>query len=198
MANVDTSLNPFNMRKLYSIAMIAACAMMVFSCKNNGQEGEKALKNAADEAVESVEDVAAATGRKARKAAKDVEDAAKDAIDRTNEAVEKLDDIIPAAAAEVQPTFNGGDANSFVKYVQDHLVYPQSAIDNGESGRVVVSFIVDANGKIKNAKVTSSASSALDAEALRVVQSAPDWTPAKVGGKNVAVTYSAPVVFTLR
>ncbi len=186
------------MRKVVTISMIAACAMMVFSCKNNGQEGEKALKNAADEAVESVEDAAAATGRKARKAAKNVEDAAKDAIDRTNEALEKLDDIIPAAAAEVQPTFNGGDANAFVKYIQDNLVYPQSAIDNGESGRVVVSFIVDANGKIKNAKVTSSASSALDAEALRVVESAPDWTPAKVGGKNVPVTYSAPVVFTLR
>ena len=89
----------FIMKKITTLAMIAACAMMVFSCKNNGKEEEKALENAAGEAVEAVEDAAGNAGRKARKAAKDVENAAKDAIDRADEAVEKLDDIIPAAAA---------------------------------------------------------------------------------------------------
>ncbi|NLZ20344.1 MAG: energy transducer TonB [Bacteroidales bacterium] len=186
------------MKKIFTIAMIAACAMMVFSCKNNGQEEENALENAASDAVESVEGAARKAGKASRKAAKDVKDATKDAIDRTDEALEKLDDIIPAAAAEVQPTFNGGDANAFVKYIQDNLVYPQVAIDNGEQGRVVVSFIVDASGKVKNARVSSSVSNSLDAEALRVVEGAPDWTPAKVGGKNVPVAYSVPVVFSLR
>ena len=190
------------MKKLFTIAMIVASTMMVFSCKNNGQEEEKALKNAAGDAIESVEgaakDAAGKAGKAARKAAKEAEEAAKKGIDRTNEALEKLDEILPAAAAEVQPTFNGGDSNAFVKYIQDNLNYPQSAIENGEQGRVLVNFIVDANGKIKNAKVVNSVSSALDAEALRVVQSAPDWTPAKVGGKAVPVTYSVPVVFALR
>lgn len=190
------------MKKFFSIAMIAACAMMVFSCKNNGKEEEEALKNAAGEAIESVEGAAKGAAKKAGKAAKDAakaaEDAAKSAIDRADEALEKLDDIIPAAAAEVQPTFNGGDANAFVKYIQDNIEYPQEAIDKAEQGRVVVSFIVDANGKIKNAKVTSSVSSSIDREALRVVNAAPDWTPAKVGGKAVPVAYSVPVVFALR
>ena len=192
------SLIPYSMKRIVTIAMIAACAMMVFSCKNNGKEEEKALKNAAGEAVESVEDAAENAGRKARKAAKDVENAAKDAIDRADDALEKLDDIIPAAAAEVQPTFNGGDANAFVKYIQDNLVYPQIAIENGEQGRVLVNFIVGADGKIRNAKVVNSVSSSLDAEALRVINNAPDWTPAKVGGKAIPVTYSVPVVFALR
>ena len=179
------------MKKITTLAMIAACAMMVFSCKNNGKEEEKALENAAGEAVEAVEDAAGNAGRKARKAAKD-------AIDRADEAIEKLDDIIPAAAAEVQPTFNGGDANAFVKYIQDNLVYPQIAIENGEQGRVLVNFIVGADGKIRNAKVVNSVSSSLDAEALRVVTNAPDWTPAKAGGKAIPVTYSVPVVFALK
>lgn len=186
------------MKKITTLAMIAACAMMVFSCKNNGKEEEKALENAAGEAVEAVEDAAGNAGSKARKAAKDVENAAKDAIDRADEAVEKLDDIIPAAAAEVQPTFNGGDANAFVKYIQDNLVYPQIAIENGEQGRVLVNFIVGADGKIRNAKVVNSVSNSLDAEALRVVTNAPDWTPAKAGGKAIPVTYSVPVVFALK
>lgn len=186
------------MKKIVTIAMIAACAMMVFSCKNNGKEEEEALKNAAGEAIEKVEEAAGKAGKAAKKAAKEAEEAAKQAIDRTDEALEKLDDILPAAAAEVQPTFNGGGSDAFVKYVQDNLVYPQVAIDNGESGRVVVNFIVDANGKIKNARVVTSVSNTLDAEALRVVNSAPDWTPAKVGGKAVPVAYSVPVVFALR
>ena len=186
------------MKKIFTIAMIVASTMMVFSCKNNGQEEEKALKDAAGEAVEAVEGAVGKAGKAAKKAAKEAEEAAKQAIDRTDEALEKLDDIIPAAAAEVQPSFNGGDSDAFVKYVQDNLKYPQVAIDNGESGRVLVTFIVDANGKVKNARVSKSVSESLDAEALRVVQNAPDWTPAKVGGKAVPVTYSVPVVFALR
>ena len=189
------------MKRIFTIAMIVACTMMVFSCKNNGKEEEKALKNA-NEAVESVEgavkDAAGKAGKAAKKAAKEAEDAAKKGIERADEALERLDDILPASAAEVQPTFNGGDSNAFVKYIQDNLNYPQIAIENGEQGRVLVNFVVDANGKIKNAKVVNSVSSALDAEALRVVESAPDWTPAKVGGKAVPVTYSVPVVFALR
>ncbi len=190
------------MKKLFTIVMIAACAMMTFSCKNNGKEEENALKKAAGDAVESVEGAAKGAAKKAGKAAKEaegaIEEAAKEGVDRTLDALDKLDDIIPAAAAEVQPTFNGGSSDAFVKYVQDNLKYPQVAIDNGESGRVMVNFIVDANGKIKNARVTSGVSDALDAEALRVVNSAPDWTPAKVGGKNVPVAYNIPVVFALR
>jgi protein TonB len=63
---------------------------------------------------------------------------------------------------------------------------------------VTVNFVVDANGKIKNAKVVKGVSEALDAEALRVVENAPDWTPAKQGGKNVPVTYSIPVTFAIK
>ena len=61
-----------------------------------------------------------------------------------------------------------------------------------------VAFVVDANGKIRNAKVVKGVSEALDAEALRVIESAPDWTPAKQDGKNVPVTFTAPVTFAIK
>ena len=105
---------------------------------------------------------------------------------------------MPYTSVEVKPTFNGGDADAFVKYVQQNLKYPQRAIENEEQGRVTVNFVVDQNGKIQNAKVVKGVSELLDAEALRVINNAPDWTPAKQGGKNVPVTYSIPVVFALR
>ncbi|MBR5075952.1 MAG: energy transducer TonB [Bacteroidales bacterium] len=189
------------MKKVLSFVTIAAIAVMVLSCKNDGK-GKDEAKDAAQDAVEAVEDAAKEGAEAVEKAAKDlgdaVKDAAEDAAKRADEALEKLDDIIPYASAEVKPTFNGGDADAFVKYIQQNVKYPQVALDNEEQGRVTINFVVDANGKIRNAKVVKGVSEALDAEALRVVENAPDWTPAKQGGKNVPVTYSVPVVFAIK
>lgn len=182
------------MKKIYSIAMIAACALMVFSCKNNGKGSEEEIPAPAQEAVEAVDQAADA----AQEAVKESAEAVQDATERAGEAIEKLGDIVPYTSVEVKPTFNGGDADAFVKYVQQNLKYPQRAIENEEQGRVTVNFVVDQNGKIQNAKVVKGVSELLDAEALRVINNAPDWTPAKQGGKNVPVTYSIPVVFALR
>lgn len=185
------------MKKIYSIAMIAACAMMVFSCKNNGK-GNEEVPAPAQDAVEAVEEAADAAKDAVKEGAAAAQDAAKDAAERAGDAIEKLGEILPYTSVEVKPSFNGGDADSFVKYIQQNVKYPQSALENEEQGRVTVNFIVDENGKIKNAKVVKGVSEALDAEALRVINNAPAWTPAKQGGKNVPVSYSVPVVFAIR
>jgi protein TonB len=184
------------MKKINAIAMIAVCAMLVFSCKNEGK-GNKEIKDAAEEAVESVEGVAEEVVEGAEAAAAALGEEAKDAIDRTQDALEKLDGIVPYAAVEAKPTFNGGDADSFVKYVQQNIKYPENALENGVEGKVTVNFVVDANGKIRNAKVVNGVDDELNAEALRVVESAPAWTPAKQNGKNVPVTCSIPVTFKI-
>ena len=187
------------MKKIYAITLLAACAMMVFSCKNNNKENNEAapadaVENYCEDSTKSEE----CTECDAKDAAENVTDAAKDAAARAGEALEKLEGIQPYTSVEVKPTFNGGDADAFVKYVQANLQYPQSALENNESGKVTVNFVVDANGKIQNAKVVKGVSAALDAEALRVINSAPAWTPAKQGGQNVPVTYSIPVTFAIR
>lgn len=184
------------MKKIYAISMIAACAMMVFSCKNQGK-GSEEIKDAAEDAIEAVEGAAQEGLEAVEEAANELGEAAKDAIERTDEALEKLDGIVPYATVEAKPTFNGGDADSFVKYVQENIKYPQSAIDNDVEGKVTVNFVVDANGKIRNAKVVKGVDPELDAEALRVVNSAPAWTPAVQNGKNVPVTCSIPVTFKI-
>ena len=185
------------MKKIVSFVMIAAMATMVLSCKNDGK-GKDEVKDAAEDAIEAVENAAEEGAEAVKDAAKDLGEAVKDAADRADEALEKLDEITPYAAVEVKPTFNGGDADAFAKYLQQNIKYPQVAIDNDEQGTVRVAFVVDANGKIRNAKVVKGVSEALDAEALRVIESAPDWTPAKQDGKNVPVTFTAPVTFALR
>ncbi len=97
--------------------------------------------------------------------------------------------------ADVKPTFNGGDANAFSKWVNEQLVYPENCKKEGISGRVTLSFTVSETGKITDVKVLRGVNADLDNEALRVVSSSPDWTPGTVEGKPVAVTYTFPIIF---
>ena len=185
-----------SMKKILSIAAIAACALMAFSCKNEGK-GNNDVENAAKDAVESVEGAVQQGADAVKDAAQEVSDAAGDAVRRADEALEKLGDILPYTSVEAKPSFNGGDADDFVKYVQQNIKYPQNALENDIEGKVTVNFVVDANGKIRNAKVVKGVSEELDAEALRVVQNAPAWAPARQDGKNVPVTCSIPVTFKI-
>ena len=55
---------------------------------------------------------------------------------------------IPFVLVEQKPTFQGGDANTFSKWVSQHLEYPEIAKENGVSGRVMVQFTVNPNGSV--------------------------------------------------
>ena len=105
---------------------------------------------------------------------------------------------VPFNLLEDQPQFNGQGANEFAKWVDERLVYPESAKSAGIQGRVMVSFVVNADGKVTDVKVLKGADETLDAEAVRVVSQSPDWTPGKQDGKPVPVTFTFPVNFVLR
>ena len=104
-------------------------------------------------------------------------------------------DPVPFQHVEVKPTFNGGDANQFSRWVNQQLEYPENCKKEGISGRVTLSFTVSETGKVTDVKVLRGVHEDLDNEAIRVVSSSPDWTPGKVGGKAVAVSYSFPIIF---
>jgi TonB family protein len=99
-------------------------------------------------------------------------------------------------AVDEMPQFPGGMAG-MMQYLSSNLRYPQDAREAGTQGRVIVSFIVEKDGSISNAKVAKSTYSSLDEEALRVVSAMPKWTPGKQNGEAVRVKYSVPVSFRL-
>ena len=99
--------------------------------------------------------------------------------------------------ADVKPTFNGGDANEFAKWVYSQLKYPEECMNAGITGRVSLSFIVGTDGKVRDVKVLRGAHEKLDAEALRVLQMSPDWTPGTKDGKPVPITFTFPVNFEI-
>ena len=106
-------------------------------------------------------------------------------------------DVFPFQLAEQKPTFNGGDANEFLKWVNANISYPENCRKNGISGRVFLSFIVRETGKVTDVKILRSVHEELDREAVRVIGMSPDWTPGMVDGKPVPVSFNFPVTFQL-
>ena len=108
------------------------------------------------------------------------------------------EEAIPFQLVEEKPSFQGGDANTFSKWVNQRLVYPEIAKENGVQGRVTLQFTVEKDGSITKVKVLRGVDPSLDKEAIRVVSSSPKWTPGKQRDRAVPVTYTFPVIFQLR
>lgn len=121
-----------------------------------------------------------------------------DYIEASPEEEEVEEEAIPFQLVEDKPTFNGGDANEFSKWVNARLVYPEIAKENGVQGRVTLQFTVMPDGSVANVKVLRGVDSSLDKEAVRVVSSSPKWSPGKQRDRAVKVTYTFPVIFQLR
>ena len=118
-----------------------------------------------------------------------------DSVDRkVQEEAKKTKDYFDVV--EQMPDFPGGSAE-LMKYLTENVKYPEEAYSKGEQGRVILTFIVEPDGSITNVKVVKSVSEAIDAEAIRVVESMPKWIPGKQSGKAVRVKYTIPVTFRL-
>ena len=98
--------------------------------------------------------------------------------------------------AEQMPEFPGG-VNALMAFLAENIRYPEAAIKAGVHGRVVISFIIEPDGRISNAHVLQKVNDDLDAEAIRVIGSMPKWNPGKQDGKAVRVKYALPITFRL-
>jgi protein TonB len=98
---------------------------------------------------------------------------------------------------EVMPEFPGGDSE-LRKFISRSVQYPEVAKQNGIQGKVYVTFVVEKDGSVARMKVARGVDPSLDKEALRVVSSLPKWTPGKLKGRAVAVSYTVPISFVLQ
>lgn len=129
----------------------------------------------------------------------------------TSEPVEKIDEMIvvgyrnPDApvtgevyeTVDKMPEFPGG-MTGLMQHLSKNIRYPAEAHTNNIQGRVVVSVIINTEGKATNAQIVQGVAPSLDAEALRIATTMPDWTPGTKDGKPVNVKYTFPVVFRLQ
>ena len=100
---------------------------------------------------------------------------------------------------DVKPLFlNSSDPRTFMeRWVYPYLKYPKYAAENGIQGRVLVEFVVDEKGEVKDVEVVRGVHESLDQEALRVVSASPKWRPGRHHGKKVNVAITVSVEFRL-
>ena len=111
---------------------------------------------------------------------------------------EEVVDDTPYIKVEKMPTFMGGDLNAFRKWVQERIKYPQIAQENGISGRVTLSFVIERDGSLTNIEVLQTPDRSLSEEAIRVLKTSPKWEPGMQRNQPVRVKYTLPVVFTIQ
>ena len=97
---------------------------------------------------------------------------------------------------EEMPVYPGG-MPAMMDFFYKNMKYPKEAFDAKQEGRVIAQFVVEKDGSITDAHIVKSVSPALDAEALRIVNAMPNWTPGRQNGKPVRVKYTVPISFKL-
>ena len=97
---------------------------------------------------------------------------------------------------EEMPRFVGGE-EALMMYISHNIRYPAEARNNGVTGKVYLSFIVNDSGKVRDVKVLKGIGSGCDEEAMRVIKQMPDWEPGRQNGEPVSVYYNVPISFNL-
>jgi protein TonB len=100
-------------------------------------------------------------------------------------------------AVDEMPKFKGGDINKFREWVQKKTKYPDLATINGIQGKVYVTFIVEKDGSVTNGKIVKGVDPLINDEALKAVMSSPKWSPGKLRGESVRVSYIIMLNFQL-
>ena len=86
------------------------------------------------------------------------------------------------------PEFPGGQSELF-KYLGNNVKFPPAARNNGIQGKVYVNFSIMTNGSIEEVKTINKVHPLLDSEAIRVINSMPNWSPGIQKGKKVMYRY---------
>lgn len=107
------------------------------------------------------------------------------------------EDLVPSTGLEKLPEFPGG-MEGWSKFLSKNLRYPEQASSEGISGRVLMSFTIEKDGRITDIQVTRPAGHSFDEEAKRVLKMAPQWKPGIQNGKAVRVRYTIPINFTIQ
>ena len=108
-------------------------------------------------------------------------------------------EVVAYHDCDYKPSFLGStDPKVFLeKWVYAYLKYPKEAVRQGIQGRVLVDFVVDEKGKVRDVRVLKGVHPLLDDEAVKVVSASPDWKAARDRGTKVKCGMSLYVEFKL-
>ncbi|MBK9274304.1 MAG: energy transducer TonB [Flavobacteriales bacterium] len=105
-------------------------------------------------------------------------------------------DSATISVVEVMPAFPGGEPELY-RRIKEETRYPKEALRNGITGRVMVHFMVEKDGRVDSVWVPRPVDPLLDAEAVRVVRALSGWSPGTMDGRPVRVLFRLPIAFTM-
>lgn len=100
------------------------------------------------------------------------------------------------SVVEQMPNFPGGE-EALMKFINEHIKYPQSALEQGTQGTVMLRFVVTSTGDIGEVQILKGLDPDCNNEAIRVVKSLPKFNPGMQQGRPVSVWYTIPVRFVI-
>ena len=103
----------------------------------------------------------------------------------------------PAVVAPDRPTQPVGGNQVFFDWIEKNQQYPLLARQRKIQGKVIMEFVVQADGSLTDARIVKRLGSGLDEEALRLIKTAPKWEPAMFQGKPIKQKMVLPVLFQL-
>ena len=109
----------------------------------------------------------------------------------------RYEDRIVWQKVDNMPSFPGGE-QEMMKYLSKNVYYPDVAYNNGVEGRVIISFIVNANGKISDVEVIKEIGLNCGTVCKQVVSEMPDWSIPTNKGYPVRVKLYLPIDFSLK
>jgi len=116
---------------------------------------------------------------------------------KLNNSIPIIDDkVYKGYEIQEMPVFPGGD-EALTKYLGG-IRYPKPASESGIMGIVFVSFVVDKDGKIRDAKIIKGIGGGCDEETIRIVKAMPAWKAGRQNGNPVSVQFNLPVNFKLK
>ncbi len=99
---------------------------------------------------------------------------------------------------DFKPAVFGMGKSSLNTFLASSVQYPSIARENRIQGRVLVQFIIDYRGMLREVSVYKGVHPMLDKEAVRAISGCPAWKPASIAGDPVNVSVILPITFRLQ
>ena len=100
-------------------------------------------------------------------------------------------------AFDKKPEFPGGN-QAMLKFIATHIRYPEEARNQGITGNVYVSFVVEPDGSLSHVKILKGLGYGCNAEVKRVILLMPKWHPGLVKEKPVRSYVAQAVSFRIK
>lgn len=110
------------------------------------------------------------------------------------DSIKKSKSVFPRVEEQL-PEYPGG-SSAFGNYISRNLKYPDVARMIGIDGRLIMTFIIERDGKISNVTPLNCIGAGCEAEAVRVLQESKAWRPGVQDGRPVRVQFSVPISFS--